>query len=155
MRFRDIKKQSKHKQHVDIENTNYALYPDKIKALIIDIFMIYVPILYVITYIIMGGKDEFQESQLAPLVAVLLYGLIYAFLISKFGQTPGKKAYNIKVVSDTKYEHLSFFRAFFRFFAFLFSATILIGLLLPLFRKDKKSLHDIICSTIEIVQKQI
>ena len=98
----------------------------------------------------MGGKEEFQESQLAPLIGVSLYGFIYAMLLSKFGQTPGKKAYTIKVVDDTTYKEISFFRALFRFVAFLFSATILIGLFTGFYRKDKKPLHDILCNTVEI-----
>jgi len=151
MRFRDIKKQTKRiKKEEDRVVVRYAHYPDKIKALITDMFMIYAPILYVITYVVMGGKDAFQSSQLAPLAGVLLYGIIYALLISKFGQTPGKKAYEIKVVDDKTYENIGFFRAFIRFIAFLFSATILLGLLTPFYRKDKKALHDIICSTVEI-----
>ena len=151
MRFRDIKKNKKRKQQEKNSITlRYASYPDRIKALITDMFMIYAPILYLITYVVMGGKEEFQSSQLAPLVGVALYGIIYAFLIAKFGQTPGKKAYDIKVVDDTTYKNIGFFRAFIRFVAFLFSATILLGLLTPFYRKDKKALHDIICSTVEI-----
>ena len=149
MRFRKLKQKTKHKQEKQPQ-VIYASYPDKIKALITDMFMIYAPILYVIAYLIMGGKDAFQSSQLAPLMGVTLYGLIYAILIAKFGQTPGKKAYNIKVVDDTTYENISFFRAFIRFIAFLFSATIIIGLLTPFYRKDKKALHDILCNTVEI-----
>ena len=151
MRFREIKKNKKRKQQQsNTPQVRYARYPDRIKALITDLFMIYAPILYLIAYVIMGGKDAFQSSQLAPLMGVTLYGLIYAVLIAKFGQTPGKKAYDIKVVDDTTYENISFFRAFVRFVAFLFSATILLGLLPPFYRKDKKALHDIICSTVEI-----
>ncbi len=151
MRFREIKKNKKHKQQQNnTPQVRYARYPDKIKALITDLFMIYAPILYLIAYVIMGGKDAFQSSQLAPLIGVTLYGLIYAVLIAKFGQTPGKKAYDIKVVDDTTYENIGFFRAFLRFIAFLFSATILLGLLTPFYRKDRKALHDIICSTVEI-----
>jgi uncharacterized RDD family membrane protein YckC len=151
MRFRDIKKQQKqeHKSKDKII-VRYASYPDKIKALITDMFMIYAPILYLITYVILDGKDAFQSSQWAQLLGVTLYGLIYAVLIAKFGQTPGKKAYDIKVVDDKTYENIGFFRAFVRFVAFLFSATILLGLLTPFYRKDKKALHDIICSTVEI-----
>jgi len=151
MRFRDIKKQ--HKQEQKSKETikvRYASYPDKIKALITDMFMIYAPILYLIAYVILGGKDEFQSSQWGPLLGVTLYGFIYAILIAKFGQTPGKKAYEIKVVDDKTYKNISFFRALLRFIAFLFSATILLGLLTPFYRKDKKALHDIICSTSEI-----
>jgi len=153
MRFRDIKKRKK-QQHNSKETikVHYASYPDRIKALITDMFMIYAPILYLITYVILGGKDEFQSSQLAPLFGVTLYGVIYAFLIAKFGQTPGKKAYEIKVVDDKTYENIGFFRAFIRFIAFLFSATILLGLLTPFYRKDKKALHDMIASTVEIVE---
>jgi len=151
MRFRDIKKQQKKEQKKASQATfRYASYPDRIKALITDMFMIYAPILYFITYVVMGDKESFQSSTLAPLAGVLLYGLSYAFLISRFGQTPGKKAYEIKVVDDTTHENIGFFRAFIRFIAFLFSATILLGLLTPFYRKDKKALHDIIASTVEI-----
>ena len=154
MRFRDIKKQQKlHTKKANEPKFIYAYYPDRIKALITDMFMIYAPILYFITYIVMNGKDDFQSSQWAPFLAVSLYATIYAILIAKFGQTPGKKAYRIKVVDDTTFENIGLFRAFCRFVAFLFSATILFGLLTPFFRKDRKALHDIICSTVQIYEK--
>jgi len=148
MRFRDIKKQKNKKQkEKTLTDVKYATFTDRIKALITDLFMIYIPILYIITYLVLDGKDEFQSSQLAPLVAVSLYGLVYALLVSKFGQTPGKKAYLIKIVDSKTQENISFIRAFYRFTAFLLSATSLLGLLLPLFRADKKALHDIMANT--------
>ena len=152
MRFRKLKKQSKQNSsnNSKVLTPPYAKTADKIKAFITDMFMIYAPILYIIAYVIMGGKDEFQASQLAPLLGVSMYGLVYATLISKFGQTPGKKAYTMKVVDDKTHENISFFRALFRYLAFLFSATILLGLFTGFYRKDKKLLHDIICNTIEI-----
>jgi uncharacterized RDD family membrane protein YckC len=152
MRFRKLKQQKKQKNK-DNEKSNHIKYAnsiDKIKAFITDMFMIYAPILYIITYLILGGKEEFQASQMAPLIGVSMYGLIYATLISKFGQTPGKKAYTIKVVDDKTFENISFLRALLRFVMFLFSATILLGLFTGIYRKDKKSLHDIICKTVEI-----
>ena len=154
MRFRNIKKQQKlHNTKCQKPTVIYAYYPDRVKALITDMFMIYAPILYFITYVVMNGKDDFQSSQWAPFLAVSLYGAIYTVLIAKFGQTPGKKAYKIKVVDDTTLENIGFFRAFCRFVAFLFSATIILGLLTPFFRKDRKALHDIICSTEQIYEK--
>jgi len=151
MRFRDIKKTTKRKQQEKKTlHVRYAYYPDKIKAFITDLFMIYAPILYFITYVVMGSKEAFQSSQWAPFLGVTMYTLIDGFLIAKFGQTPGKKAYNIKVVDDKTYKNIGFIRAICRFIAFLFSATILLGLLTPFFRKDKKALHDIICSTVEV-----
>jgi len=155
MRFRNIKKRQKQReQSKEKIQLHYASYPDRIKALITDMFMIYAPILYFITYVVMNGKDDFQSSQWAPFLAVTLYGLIYTVLIAKFGQTPGKKAYKIKVVDDKTFQNISFLRALCRFIAFLFSATIIIGLLFPFYRKDKKALHDMICSTVQIYEKE-
>lgn len=150
MRFRDLKKQStKNNQSKKIDtDIVYASFTDRIKALITDLFMIYIPILYVITYIFMDGKDDFQASQIAPLIGVVLYGLIYSVLLSLFGQTPGKKAYNIQVVDSKTYQRIVIFRSIWRFFAFLFTATTLLGLFLPLFRDDKKALHDILSGTV-------
>jgi len=150
MRFRKLKKQSKQTKNPDIKTVPYARISDKIKAFITDMFMIYIPILYIITYLIMGGKDEFQASNIAPFLGVSMYGLIYSLFLMKSGQTPGKKAYTIKVVDNKTFENLSFLRAFFRFFVFLISATILIGLVVPFFRKDRKFIHDLVCNTVEI-----
>ena len=115
--------------------------------------MIYIPILYVITYVVLDGKDTFQASQMAQLAGVSLYALIYAIFISKSGQTPGKKAYDLKVVDAKTFKNISFTKSLLRFILFLFSATILLGLLVPFYRKDKKSLHDILCSTVEILEE--
>jgi len=154
MRFRDIKKQQKHVTEEIKPKYVYARYVDRVKAFITDMFMIYAPILYVTAYLIMDGKDDFQSSELAPLLGVTIYGFIYAILLSKFGQTPGKKAYELKVVDDRTGENIGFFKSAFRFIAFLFTATTLLGLLLPFYRKDKKALHDLICGTIVVIQKR-
>ena len=154
MRFRNIKKQQK--QAIDTAKPKYvyAKYVDRVKAFITDMFMIYTPILFIIAYTFMDGKDDFQSSEIAPLLGVALYGIIYTLLLSKFGHTPGKKAYEMKVVDDKTGKNIGFFKASFRFIAFLFTATTLLGLLLPFYRKDKKALHDLICGTIVVTQKK-
>ncbi len=148
-RFREIKKkQAKQKKQKDC--IVYARYVDRIKAFITDMFMINMPILYFTTYVILNGKDDFQSSSLAQFLAVVAYGVVYALFLSKTGQTPGKKAYGIKVVkADTK-ELLNPLMAFLRFFAFSISAFTIIGVLLPLYNKRKRALHDILLNTIEI-----
>lgn len=154
MRFRNIKNRQKKESKKELPKYIYAPYNQRVKALITDMFMIYAPILYITAYIVMDGKDEFLSSQLAPLGAVLLYGLIYALLLSRFGQTPGKKAYEIKVVDDKSGEYISFFRAILRFFLFLVTASTLLGLFLPFYRRDKKTLHDLLCGTIVVALKK-
>lgn len=154
MRFRNIKKSTRHTETKTHPKYIYATYTQRVKAFITDLFMIYAPILYVIAYVVMSGKDDFQSSQIAPFVGVMLYGLIYAVLVGRFGQTPGKKAYEIKVVDDKSGELIGFFRALWRFFLFLFTATTMLGLFLPFYRRDKKALHDLICGTFVVAQKR-
>ncbi len=156
MRFRKLKKQSKTKQDQQTkekETLLYATIPDRIKAFITDMFMIYVPILYIITYAIMDGKDEFQSSDIAPFIGVLLYGIIYVLFLWKSGQTPGKRAYELKVVDFKTGNKITLIQAILRFIGFLFSATILIGLIFPFYRKDKRALHDLIADTVVIPVK--
>ncbi len=150
---RKVKKHSpKNRTTPQNENNSlvYARYVDRIKAFITDLFMIYTPILYAITYVVLGNKEAFQHSFWGPFSAVVLYGIIYALFIAKTGQTPGKKAYKIKVVDAKTHQNISFFRALLRFVGFLLSATILIGLFFPFYNKQKKALHDMIAGTIEI-----
>ena len=149
-RFRELKKGSTASKQTQNSSVIYARYPDRIKAFITDLFMIYTPILYAITYVVLGNKEAFQHSFWGPFSAVVLYGIIYALFIAKTGQTPGKKAYKIKVVDAKTHENISFIRALVRFVAFLFSATILIGLFFPFYNKQKQALHDMIANTIEI-----
>ncbi len=154
MKFRKLKQNRSKTSNIEKPKYIHAKYNYRVKAFITDLFMIYAPILYLVAYVAMNGKDDFQTSELAPLAAVTLYGLVYATLISKFGQTIGKKAYDIKVVDHKTGEYINFFRAVLRFFAFLFTATTLIGLILPFYRKDKKALHDLICGTFVVVEKK-
>lgn len=153
MRFRNIKKIQK-KEEKEQPKYIYAPYSYRVKAFITDMFMIYAPILYIITYVVMSGKDDFQSSQFAPFFAVALYGIIYALLLSMFAQTPGKKAYDIKVVDDRNGQNIGFFRAICRFVLFLFTATTLLGLFIPFYRRDKKALHDIVCKTVVVALKK-
>jgi len=156
MRFRKLKKQVKSKKEKIINSDSSSLHasiPDRIKAFITDMFMIYVPILYVLTYVILNGKDDFQASNWAPFIAVSLYGVISSFLLYKFGQTPGNKAYTMKVVDVTTHKNITFVQALLRFIGFLVGATFLVGFIVPFYRKDRRSLHDIIAKTTVIVSK--
>jgi uncharacterized RDD family membrane protein YckC len=156
MRFRKLKKQVKTKKENTIKldkAQTYVSIPDRIKAFITDMFMIYAPILYIITYVVLNGKDDFQASTWGPLLGVSLYGAISSFLLYKFGQTPGNKAYTMKVVDFSTQKNITFFQALVRFIAFLIGATFLLGFIVPFYRKDGRSLHDIIAKTVVIKSK--
>ncbi len=147
-RWRELKKQnlSKGAQSTLQESFNYATFWERGKAQVIDTFMIYLPLLYFLTYVVIGSAKGFRESSWGPFVAVLIYGLIVALLMATKGQTPGKKAYDLWVVREDN-RPMTFFFILLRFFLFLVSGVTIVGILLPLWRKDKCALHDLLLKT--------
>jgi len=150
MRFRKLKNINKNNNTANKtkEKYIYARFIDRVKAFITDMFMIYMPIMYFITYIVLSGKEDLQGSEVALFIAVATYAIIYALLVSNFGNTPGKNTYDLKILDDKSGEKINFFRALYRYVMFLFTMTTVLGAFLPFYRKDKKALHDLICHTV-------
>ncbi|EES88805.1 RDD family protein [Helicobacter canadensis] len=147
-RWRNIKKQNI-SPNISLslqEDSNYATFWERGKAQVIDTFMIYLPLLYFLTYVVIGSAKEFRESNWGPFVAVLIYGLIVALLMAFKGQTLGKKAYDLWVKRENN-QPITFFFALLRFFLFLVSGVTIIGILMPLWRKDRSALHDLLLKT--------
>jgi len=153
-RWRDVKKGKANTQSINNSNdTQEEIYGKcvsplaRIKAFITDMFMIMMPIMYITTYIIMDGKDDFQASDTAHWITMAIYGaIIIAFWVAK-GQTPGFKAYDIILVDDKTQEKLGLVKATLRYIMFIISAVSIIGFLLPFFRKDKKTFQDLVMQT--------
>lgn len=118
--------------------------PSRAKSFVIDMFMIYTPILYVMTYVVYGGASDFRGSNAAPLFSVILFILIDALLNGTRFYTPGKKAYEQQVVDAVSGKRLGFFRYLVRAVLFLGFASLLFGFVTPFFRKDRRGLHDIL-----------
>jgi uncharacterized RDD family membrane protein YckC len=155
-RWRDVKKGKiqtpKEKKSTktaakEVDGTPNASALDRTKAFITDMFMIMMPIMYITTYVIMGGKEDFQSNDTAHWITMGIYGLITVLFWIKKGQTPGFKAYDLKLVSNKTGDLLSFPHAAARYLMFIFSAVSVIGFLLPFFRKDRKTLQDLVCGT--------
>lgn len=123
---------------------------NRVKAFITDTFMLLMPLLYIVFYMIMGSREEFAEN--------MLFGWIYIFvphflIIMSFwffkSQTPGYKAYSIKLV-DKNLKKPSLFQLTIRYFSFAISIILVAGLLFAIFRKDKRTLHDLVSGTMLI-----
>ncbi len=119
----------------------------RIKAFVTDMFMMMMPIMYITTYIIMDGKDSFQDSETARWLTMLLYGIITVLFWVKKAQTPGFKAYDLHLIDDHTRKPLGYITATARYMMFIISAVSIIGVLLPFFRKDKKTLQDVVMQT--------
>ncbi len=66
----------------------------RFRALLIDIFLIYVPILYLF-YFLLGSKEAFLNNHFITTLCTFLFGLIQAIFLTKKAQSPGLKAYDL------------------------------------------------------------
>lgn len=135
-------KQTQEKQGI----LKQMLFVEKFKAFLTDIFMIYMPILYVTTYLILGSKEAFQQNQIALFICFFLYASITSLLLAKKSQTLGYMYAEIALFRDDG-KKVGFFLALFRFLLFCFSMSLLFGFFIPFMRKDRKTFHDFVCKT--------
>jgi uncharacterized RDD family membrane protein YckC len=63
------------------------------------------------------------------------------------GQTPGLKAYEVKLVNKKDHQNINIVQAVIRQILSLLVTMSIVGLLFPFFRKDHRTIHDIIVST--------
>jgi len=119
---------------------------DRIKSFIVDMFMMYSPILYILAYVIYDGKDDFTSTNVAPFIAISIYAIIDSIFISIKSQTPGNKAYDIYVLNDDG-SKINFIKALIRFIMFLITASSIIGAFFIFYLKDKKTIYDLILKT--------
>ncbi|WP_286348750.1 RDD family protein [Helicobacter felistomachi] len=120
---------------------------NRLKAFITDLFMLYTPLLYFVTYVVVGSAQGFRENQMAVFACVAGFGLLSSVFLCVSGQTPGLRYVGLKLVCAKTQNKVGFFRALSRFFVWLFVASTLIGLLLPLMRPNMRLLHDALCNT--------
>lgn len=122
---------------------NQTLIIPRLKAFITDIFMIYMPILYVATYVMLGSKEALWESQGAIFICWALYVFILSLFFARDGQSLGYKYAKIALVKENGSE-VGFATALIRTIIFCASFGLIFGIFVPFVRKDRRFLHDII-----------
>ncbi|CRF45465.1 RDD family protein [Helicobacter heilmannii] len=120
---------------------------DRLKAFVTDMFMLYTPLLYFVTYVILGSAQAFRENQMAVFACVAGFGVLSSLFLCVSGQTPGLRYVGLKLVCVKTQNKVGFLRALLRFFVWLVVASTLIGLLLPLMRPNRRLWHDALCNT--------
>lgn len=157
-RFRDIK-QGKHtkspkKTNKVPKDSHYAGTRLKIKAFLTDAFMLLMPLMYVVFYLVMDGREDFAAHKLLGWIYILLPLVLAQSIFMYFtGQTPGYRAYNIILIDENTQKKPSFFIILFRNLLAILSLFTLFGWLLMFFRKDSKTLHDLLSKTAVIHKK--
>lgn len=124
----------------------------RFSAFVTDMFLIAMPLLYIVTYAILGSKESFQGNQLAISITWTIFGVIQALFFSISSQTPGYKAHNFSLLT-IKGQKPSFIICIIRYLIFVVG-FIFGGSLFCFFRKDKRNLHDLIAGTIVVIKKE-
>ena len=154
MRWRDVKKGK-----IDLKDeakkpsfqSSPVLY--RIKAFLTDSFMISMPIIYLVFYVVMGSREEFRAHMLQGWIYILIphFLVTTGFLYIK-NQTPGYKAYNLKLVTF-KMQKPTFFQVAVRYIIFTLILAIFPLLFITFFNKNRYGLQDIISQTVPIISK--
>ncbi len=160
-RFRDVKQGNVKKPSIEKEITKqekkYAHYASagmKIKAFLTDSFMLVMPIMYVVFYLIMGGREGFAEHKAMGWIYILLpLVIVQTIFMFKTGQTPGYRAYKLTLIDESTGEKPSLFITLFRNLSAILSMFTFFGWIMMFFRKDKKTLHDLLSGTATVMKK--
>ena len=174
--WRQIKKQQQNSsQQADSSSTakvQYAGFWSRVLAFVIDIFMIGLPVTFVIMALF--GYDQMQsfntmdvlqgikpvdangvEIKPDPTMAIVQVILFATIVIALWkydgGRTPGKRLSKTKVVDHKTLEVPALWQLIVRFFSYFLSAIPLgLGFLLPLVHPKKIALHDWLSGTVVI-----
>ena len=113
-------------------------------AQLIDTFMILTPITLLLA-LIFGYTTLKEENPLpAGILQIGLFALVVIAFWVRRGYTPGKKVMRLIVLDTRTMRTLRTPQAIWRFVCYFLSMISLIGFVLPLLRKDKKALHDLL-----------
>lgn len=157
-RFRDIKQGKVHTQRPKVKptsnKTEYASAGVKIKAFLTDAFMLLMPIMYIVFYLVMDGREDFAAHKMLGWVYILLpLVILQTLFMYKSGQTPGYRAYNIMLIDEHTKKKPSLLIILFRNLAAILSLFTFVGWAVMFFRKDKKTLHDLLSATAVVNKK--
>lgn len=157
-KWRDVKQsriqnEKSFESNVKSKKNDLASLPSRLKAFLTDSFLITTPITYIVMYLILGGGTAFADNRVFGWSLILgsTAFIITFFWYVKF-QTPGMKAYSLKIVNND-FNRISFFQAIIRYFATIFAMISFFLLFVPFFNKEKKTFQDIISKTVIINEK--
>lgn len=133
----------------------------RLKAFITDMFLINMPLLYTVVYIIMGSKESFQHNHIVTGLCEVGYCVILFLFFYFKGQTPGFRYAEImlcstimthkqKHITDKAILHDEIPPKAWQIIVYICVWLIEVCFFLwvfAFFRKDKRTLHEIISHT--------
>ncbi|WP_456453218.1 RDD family protein [Hydrogenimonas sp.] len=120
----------------------------RLKAFLTDTFMITMPILYIVIYLVMGDREGFREHMGEGWLIILAahFAVTMAFWALK-AQTPGMKAYELFLVDAQTGEKPGLVKLVLRYAMMQVGILSFFGIFLPFFLKSRDGLHDLVSGT--------
>ncbi|WP_457593848.1 RDD family protein [Hydrogenimonas sp.] len=154
-RWRDVKQgraEAPRKQEEQESGTpEYSCAPVtlRLKAFLTDTFMITMPILYIIIYLIMGSREGFREHLAEGWFYIVVIHMSIVVLLWRFKtQTPGMKAYDLYLVDpQSEGGRPGWIKCLLRYVMMQTAILSIFGLILPFVMKHKEGLQDIVSGT--------
>lgn|SRR5574344_1069555 len=150
-KWRDVKQNRVEKnipKKVLHSSLNFVSIAKRFKAFLTDTFLITTPILYIVIYLIMGSGQEFAENRsLGWGIIFAVHFIIIAIFWLKNGQTPGLKAYDLKLVDNKSLARISVLQVIIRYAATLASVISIFFMFTPYINKERKTFQDILSNT--------
>jgi uncharacterized RDD family membrane protein YckC len=153
MRWRERKKGIQKGRKSSLPSYAIASFTQRFKAFVVDSFMLLMPILYIVFYLVYGSREGFAAHMLQGWFLILIpYGALTLLFLKRNGQTPGYKAYDLLLIDLSTQQKTSLMQLLARYLFMLLTAFTIIGLFLPLIRKDNLALYDILSQTAPIAK---
>lgn len=153
-RFRDIKQgrvTPETYRKTGSQKTKYlrATLGNRLKAAITDSFMLLMPLMYIVFYLIFDNREGFAAHKLLGWIYILIPLIVIQVLFmsrSKEGQTPGMRAYNLALVDlKTRKKPVTGVIIYRQMLTLLSLVTF--GWASMFFRKDRRTLHELLSHT--------
>ena len=147
-RFRHTKQKKQQEETKTVSTHHYAKATQKIKAFLTDAFMLLMPIMYIVFYLIMEGREDFAAHKLIGWIYIVLpLILVQTLFMMKTSQTPGYRAYDLIIIDESTGQKPHVLIILFRNMCVLLSFFTFFGWIMMFFRKDAKTLHDLLSNT--------
>ena len=155
-RWRDLKnkkfEQKPKNEKVNIQENNSSLctatLTSRAKAFITDTFMILMPLMYLISYVVIGSLEEFSNNKLLGWAYIIIPHFIITVGFWYFkAQTPGLKAYELSLIDCNTGEKPSLYALINRYIFTTLGMILILPMFVPYLNKNKKTIQDLLSNT--------
>jgi uncharacterized RDD family membrane protein YckC len=109
------------------------------------------PLFYIVVYLIfdgLRGEEGVEANRLLSWIYILVpLGLIVSLFYTISGQTPGLKSQNLKIIDNNSGKKPNFILSALRYIFFNIAFFSIVGLVVGLFREDRRGLADLFSGT--------